>query len=338
MDTRWRTRALRPGLTLAEHGNSWESTGDHIAGRHRGWLHRPRRHWIEAETHPLVDLQERGCCGGFERIREHEKATGVGLENRSDEDDPIGALSRGPRSSQLGLADVELAVVGCRCLHLEESRSSEIDWLEIELFLTKLLERGLSPKTARETPSVLSQIMKTALRGRVIRENPAAGHSMPTRRQRTPVPTMQQVDASAVGTVWSPCDGHRLGAAHGLGQRGSDVGEGLTHCQRSEDGQWFENNPPRGMADRRSRRGRHAPLREHRRAGRTIGPALHLAEGQANAGPHAVAHRQPSMLQGRLAEDSPIRPEAQPRLLANRHRRSPQGHQRTGWGGCPACC
>ena len=37
--------------------------------------------------------------------------------------------------------------------------------------------------------------MKTALRGRVIRENPAAGHSMPTRRQRTPVLTMQQVDA-----------------------------------------------------------------------------------------------------------------------------------------------
>jgi site-specific recombinase XerC len=59
---------------------------------------------------------------------------------------------------------------------------------------TSLLERDLSAKTVRETLSVLSQIMKTAVRARALRENPAAGHSMPTRRQRTRVLTMDQVD------------------------------------------------------------------------------------------------------------------------------------------------
>jgi integrase len=73
-------------------------------------------------------------------------------------------------------------------------RIASIDWVEVELFATELLERGLSAKTVRETLSVLSQIMKTAVRARAIRENPAAGHSMPTQRQRTTVLTMQQVD------------------------------------------------------------------------------------------------------------------------------------------------
>ena len=73
-------------------------------------------------------------------------------------------------------------------------RITSIDWVEVELFATSMLERGLSPKTVRETLSVLSLIMKTAMRARAIRENPAAGHSMPTHRQRTPVLTMEQVD------------------------------------------------------------------------------------------------------------------------------------------------
>jgi integrase len=71
---------------------------------------------------------------------------------------------------------------------------TSIDWVEVELFATSLLERDLSAKTVRETLSVLSQVMKTAVRARALRENPAAGHSMPTRRQRTPVLTMEQVD------------------------------------------------------------------------------------------------------------------------------------------------
>ncbi len=71
---------------------------------------------------------------------------------------------------------------------------NSIDWVEVELYATSLLEQGLSPKTVRETLSVLAQIMKTAMKARVIRENPAAGHSMPTARKRTKVLTMRQVD------------------------------------------------------------------------------------------------------------------------------------------------
>lgn len=71
---------------------------------------------------------------------------------------------------------------------------NSIEWLEVELLGTSLLELGLSPKTTRETLSVLSLIMKTAMRARVIRENPAAGHTMPTKRQRKQVLTMPEID------------------------------------------------------------------------------------------------------------------------------------------------
>ena len=49
----------------------------------------------------------------------------------------------------------------------------------------RLLDRGLSPKTVRECVSVLSLVMKTAVRAKVIRENPAASHSIPRRRPRS---------------------------------------------------------------------------------------------------------------------------------------------------------
>ncbi len=46
-------------------------------------------------------------------------------------------------------------------------RIASIDWLEVELFVSSLVERGLSPKTCRDAVSVLSLIMKTAQRARV---------------------------------------------------------------------------------------------------------------------------------------------------------------------------
>jgi integrase len=70
---------------------------------------------------------------------------------------------------------------------------NSIDWLEVELFATSMIEEGLSAKTARETVSVLSLIMQTAMRARVIRENPAAGHSLPSKKQRTQILTMPQI-------------------------------------------------------------------------------------------------------------------------------------------------
>lgn len=71
---------------------------------------------------------------------------------------------------------------------------TSIDWVEVELFASAKLEDGLSPKTVREIISVLSQIMKTAIKARAMRENPAAGHSMPTKRLRTPVLSMAEAD------------------------------------------------------------------------------------------------------------------------------------------------
>jgi integrase len=88
-------------------------------------------------------------------------------------------------------------------------RLASIDWLEVELFVASLVERGLSPKTCREAVSVLSLIMKTAVRAKVIRENPASGHSIPVRRRRAPVLTMEQVhqlvdaaDPRYVPAIW----------------------------------------------------------------------------------------------------------------------------------------
>ncbi len=72
-------------------------------------------------------------------------------------------------------------------------RIASIDWLEVELFVVALVERGLGPKTCREAVSVLSLIMKTAQRAKILRENPASGHSIPVRRRRAPVLTMEQV-------------------------------------------------------------------------------------------------------------------------------------------------
>ena len=57
---------------------------------------------------------------------------------------------------------------------------NSIEWVEVELMATSMIEQGLSPKSAREAISVLSLIMQTAMTARVIRENPAAGHSLPT--------------------------------------------------------------------------------------------------------------------------------------------------------------
>jgi integrase len=70
---------------------------------------------------------------------------------------------------------------------------SSIEWLEVELFATALLENELSAKTVRETLSVLSLIMKTAMRARVIRENPASGHTMPSRRKQTQILAMPEI-------------------------------------------------------------------------------------------------------------------------------------------------
>ena len=55
-----------------------------------------------------------------------------------------------------------------------------IDWMEVELFAAKMIKQGLSTKTIRHSLSIVSLIMKTAMRAKVIRENPAQGHTLTT--------------------------------------------------------------------------------------------------------------------------------------------------------------
>lgn len=54
---------------------------------------------------------------------------------------------------------------------------SGIDYQDVASFIVELHRQGLSPKTIRDCVSVLSLVMKGALRAKVIRENPAAGHT-----------------------------------------------------------------------------------------------------------------------------------------------------------------
>ena len=72
----------------------------------------------------------------------------------------------------------------------EEER--DVCW-DVELFINKLTEDGLSPKTIRHTVSVLSLIFKTAMRGKVLTENPATQHAISVRRAGPPILTMDQV-------------------------------------------------------------------------------------------------------------------------------------------------
>ena len=63
-------------------------------------------------------------------------------------------------------------------------RIVDIDYLDVESFLADRLAAGLSPKRVREALSVLSLIMKCAVRSGVRRDNPAAGHELPIRRRK----------------------------------------------------------------------------------------------------------------------------------------------------------
>ena len=68
-----------------------------------------------------------------------------------------------------------------------------IDWMDIELFLVGLTKNGSSPKTVSHCLSIVSLIMKTAIRAKVVKENPCDGHSISKRRSRPSILTMQQV-------------------------------------------------------------------------------------------------------------------------------------------------
>lgn len=63
-------------------------------------------------------------------------------------------------------------------------RVGSIDYAAVELFLADRREKGLGPKTLRECLSVLSLILKFAVKARALSENPAAGHEVVVRRKK----------------------------------------------------------------------------------------------------------------------------------------------------------
>jgi integrase len=71
-----------------------------------------------------------------------------------------------------------------------------IDWAEVEWFVAEKLAEGHNPKRVRDMVSVVSSIMKGAVRAGLRRDNPAADHSIPARRAkvgRAAVLTMAEV-------------------------------------------------------------------------------------------------------------------------------------------------
>lgn len=61
---------------------------------------------------------------------------------------------------------------------------AQIDYQDVEDFIAHLYETGLGEKSVRDAVSVLSQVMKAAMRSRAIKENPAAGHHVKVHRKR----------------------------------------------------------------------------------------------------------------------------------------------------------
>jgi len=77
---------------------------------------------------------------------------------------------------------------------------SSIDYQDVEDFIAQMFSKTdaaggplLSPKSVRDAVSVLSQVMKSALKARAIRDNPAADHHIRVPKQRGQVLTLDQL-------------------------------------------------------------------------------------------------------------------------------------------------
>lgn len=72
-----------------------------------------------------------------------------------------------------------------------------LDYLDVEQFISKKLDGGLSPKKVRDAVSVVSLVMKCAVRSNARKDNPAAGHEIrvPRRKLRPgDVPDMPELE------------------------------------------------------------------------------------------------------------------------------------------------
>lgn len=71
-----------------------------------------------------------------------------------------------------------------------------ITWVDVEEFIATKIADGHNPRRVRDMVSVISLIMKTAIRGRLRSDNPAYDHDIPSRQRRLEygeVLTMEQV-------------------------------------------------------------------------------------------------------------------------------------------------
>lgn len=68
--------------------------------------------------------------------------------------------------------------------HFGTRVQGSIDWAEVERFVAEKLAEGHNPKRVRDMVSVVSSIMKGAVRAGLRRDNPAADHSIPVRRAK----------------------------------------------------------------------------------------------------------------------------------------------------------
>jgi integrase len=68
--------------------------------------------------------------------------------------------------------------------YFKRRRLSDIVYMDVEAFIADLLSDGLSPKYVRECISVVSLIMKLAVKANLRHDNPAAAHQIPTQRRK----------------------------------------------------------------------------------------------------------------------------------------------------------
>jgi integrase len=80
--------------------------------------------------------------------------------------------------------------------YFEGRRLCDIDYMDVEEFIAHQVNRGLSPKFTKDCVSVLSLIMKSAVRANLRKDNPVTGHHIPIRTRKLhegDVLTMEQV-------------------------------------------------------------------------------------------------------------------------------------------------
>ena len=119
-----------------------------------------------------------------------------------------------------------------------------IDWDEVERFVAIKTDAGLSPKKIRDMVSVVSLIMKTAIRSKARGDNPATGHTIKQRRQKVrqgDVLTMEEAHRLVAATrdpykpaVWlMVLLGLRPAELCGLRVRSVDFGRGTVHVSET---------------------------------------------------------------------------------------------------------